>query len=438
MAVPGWNADTFQLPEKGLASIDYAKKTPDGSALTISSRDLVNGTLTFSSTPAQGTSTIEVGYTASTSFKNDVLQQPFYEFYNGDQNNRLFLYGKGNKAFYSGINYNGEPDPAYFPDMGVIKVGDDSESITGMIRYNSRLLCFKEHSTYSIEYGQLTLEDGSLTAAFYLTPVHRDIGNEAPGQVQLVLNNPISISRNIAYSWSGNKYGVMTADERQVKRISDRVYSTLSSLNSRRIHCFDDDVHSEYYIFDDSRNRAIVWNYAVDAWYFYTDIDMRFPIIFRNELYFAAAGIGVTRPSVCHLTEDVSYDEWQGDGERHAIDCYWESGSMSFNLDYQRKYSAMLWIGIQPALRSEVWATARTDRSGDMTEKLVGYGWATFEHVNFAKFNFSTSHRPKLRRLKIKAKKFVYYKLIFSTNTSTSTATVTAADIRVRFTGYAK
>lgn len=435
---PDGSATTFQLPEKGLASIDYAKKTTGGSAVTISSRDTANGTLTFSSAPAQGTNTIEVGYTATADFALDVLKQPYCEFYNGDQNNRIFLYGNGNKTFYSGINYDGEPDPSYFPGLNEIAVGEEGENITGLIRYNSRLLCFKETSTYSIQYGEQTLADGSATAVFYLTPVHRDIGNGAPGQVQLVMNHPISISRNIAYSWSGNSFGNMTADERQVKRISDRVYSTLGSLSSRTIKCFDDDVHSEYYIFDRLRNRAVVWNYAVDAWYSYTDIDMRFPIMFHNELYFASVGSGLFRPCICRFTTDVPYDEWYGDGKRHAIDCYWESGSMSFGKDYQRKYSAMLWIGIQPQLRAEIDVTTMTDRHGRATEKVVGHSWSTFNLANFASWSFNTSHRPKMRRLKIKAKKFVYYKLIFESNNATHTATVTAADIRVRYTGYAK
>ena len=40
--------------------------------------------------------------------------------------------------------------------------------------------------------------------------------------------------------------------------------------------------------------------------------------------------------------------------------------------------------------------------------------------------------------LKIKAKKFVFYKLVFRTSSADSTVTILAADIRVRFTGYAK
>ena len=46
--------------------------------------------------------------------------------------------------------------------------------------------------------------------------------------------------------------------------------------------------------------------------------------------------------------------------------------------------------------------------------------------------------KPQMKRLKIKAKKFVFYKLILSSNNENAAATVTSADIRVRYTGYAK
>lgn len=436
---PDGTASTFQLPESDLASIDYAKANSNGAQYAFTS-DTAAGTITFNNTPAQGVNTIEVCYTVP----QPVLPiddpgpnaQTCVELYNGDQNNRVFLYGRGNKAYYSGINYSGEPDATYFPDLNVISVGDAGDTITGMIRYNSRLLCFTEKSTYTIQYGQFTEADGNVIAAFYLTPVHKSVGNKKDAQVQLVMNSPVSIHEGIAYSWTGNSYGNMTADERQVKRISDRVYATLQSF--AEVECFDDNARSEYYIICKAQKKALVWNYAADAWYLYDGVYIDYPFTLSGDMYFASGNYweGET-PCVCRFAEDVPYDE-EADGTRAAIDCYWESGNMSFGADYQRKYSAMLWVGVKPAHHANVWATVKTDRSGEMTEKVIGHSWASFADANFAAWSFNTSHRPKLKRLKIKAKKFVYYKLIFFTNTNDSTATVTAADIRVRFTGYAK
>ena len=43
-----------------------------------------------------------------------------------------------------------------------------------------------------------------------------------------------------------------------------------------------------------------------------------------------------------------------------------------------------------------------------------------------------------MTRMKIKAKKFVYYKMIFRLEDAEETCTVLNADIRVRYTGYAR
>ena len=69
---------------------------------------------------------------------------------------------------------------------------------------------------------------------------------------------------------------------------------------------------------------------------------------------------------------------------------------------------------------------------------MVTSSLANFAHVNFSKWSFATNRKPQMSRLKIKAKKFVFYKLVFRTSAADSTATILAADIRVRFTGYAK
>jgi len=43
-----------------------------------------------------------------------------------------------------------------------------------------------------------------------------------------------------------------------------------------------------------------------------------------------------------------------------------------------------------------------------------------------------------MNRIKLKAKKFTYYKLILSNRSADTTATVVSADIRVREAGYVR
>ena len=269
----------------------------------------------------------------------------------------------------------------------------------------------------------ITLANGNVAAAFYVQPLNRSIGNEAPGQVQLVLNNPFTLFGQDVYEWrNGNRYGSgLSQDERQARRSSDRVYSTLHSFDTKHCVCFDDNYHQEYYICDPS-GKALVYGYAADAWYLYTDFPALAPFSFRNEMYYGAAD-----GKIYHVSGSYNYD--QRDGELSAIDCYWESGAMSFGAKNYRFDDAANVGGV---------VTVLTDKEASYAAKTVDYSLFDFEHIDFSDFTFSTNDKPQMRRLKIKAKKFVFYKLVMRTNTDNTSVTVTSADIRVRFMGYHK
>ena len=427
---PDGEKTVFHLPEKGLLSLDYVKDLSTGEAIAPSAytADTAAGTVTFAQAPAMGTNTMEIGWTMAESFRDQVLHMRWGELYAGSQDTRIFLYGDGsNRAIYSGLDYDGKPRADYFPDLNEVSVGDANTQITGMIRHYSRLSCFKSDSAWTIEYGAVTLADGAQTEAFYVTPVNRAIGNAAPGQVRLVLNSPRTLHGSDVYEWKNySAYSAnLTHDERQAKRISDRVYATLRQFDLKNCVCYDDNWAQEYYICHNGK--ALVHNYAADAWYAYEDFDAVCMANFRGELLY-----GTSDGRLMHFSTDYL----RNDGR--AIDAYWESGSMSFGQDYQRKYAAMLWVGVKPESSAEVTVTVQTDRSSSYTEKLVSSSLANFAHVNYAKWSFATNRKPQMSRLKIKAKKFVFYKLVFRTSAADSTVTILAADIRVRFTGYAK
>jgi len=108
---------------------------------------------------------------------------------------------------------------------------------------------------------------------------------------------------------------------------------------------------------------------------------------------------------------------------------------MNFGSDYMYKYSSMLWLGMKPESGGELNVTIETDKKSDYTESVVSRGMLNFTHINFADFSFKTDRRPQIERLKMKAKKLTYYKLIFTSASSVKTATATSVDIRVRYTG---
>lgn len=409
---------TFQLPETEIASIDYVKDLKTGEDLPASAYvyNLVAGTVTFSEAPMQSVNSYEIGYTMGTTYRNQVERMRFSELYSGTQDTRIFVYGDGsNMALYSGLDYDGTPRGDYFPDLNAVHVGDSNTPITSMIRHYSTLVCYKYSSAWSISYGVMALTDDSLAPAFYATPVNRTVGHEAPGQVRLVDNQPVTLSGGEVYQWRNSSYysSNLTQDERQAHRISDRIQKSIKEFTQFNCFCWDDNYSQEYYIC--CGDEALVWNYAADAWYKYEDFDAVCMTNFANELFY-----GTSDGKVMRLTYEVP------DNNSEPIEAYWESGALDFGQDYMRKYSAMLWMGIKPDDDTAVTVTVRTDRKNEYSEKMVASSKARVDG------------EPFLSRCKIKAKKFTFYTLIFKSDGAGEAPTLNCADIRVRFTGYQK
>lgn len=477
---------TYQLPEKGLQAIDYVKNLATNQYLvagTDYTTDLNAGTVTFAEPKGFAVNSYEIGWIYPTNYKDQVKAMRYAEKYAGTQDNRVLIYGDGtNHTFYSGLDYDGEERADYFPDLNVVDVGDANTPITGLIRHYSKMLALKTHEAFSIDYGVITLADSTLTPAFYSTPVNKIVGNQAPGQVQLVQAAPISLYEGGLYEWrNAAAYSAnISMDERQAKRISDRIYNTLRGMDFSKVHCYDDNYRYEYYIVDEYGN-ALVYNYRADAWYYYTGVDAYMVYSIASNVYIGTqsgkilllddtamgddgeSSISCTGATVnkitweTKITESGEY-EFVYDGEHWylgllrvelqdygitytgvpdegdkitvvylatvPIDCKWESGSMDFGAGYMRKYSALTWVGVKSDPNNSVNVTVQTDRS---TENTVVEVDPEFEN-----------NMPKVKRCKVKVKKFVYYKLKFLSNTDDTTSTVVDTEIKVRYTSQAK
>jgi hypothetical protein len=431
---PDGSHATFQLPETGLTSIDYVKVLATGNNMTLTTDYTVDtsaGTVMFTTPPTAGTDTLEVGYTASTNARATVEAMRYAEIFNGTTDNRVFIYGDGsNEAFYSGLDYNGIARADYFPDLNEIKFGDSGTPLTGLIRTYNRLMAFKDNAAFNVSYGPITLTDGNVTAGFYVTPVNKDLGNKALGQVCLVDNRPRTLDAGGIYEWSISN---IAGDQLNATRISQRVGTTLLTFDLSSTVTYYDKIHHEYYVLYDGK--AIVQNTENDTWYIYDGIDATCMIVYQDEVYF-----GLTNGYIVHFSRDYMSDNGAN------IVTYWESGSMDFDASFKRKYSANMWIGIKPEEHGFIRVTVQTDQQDDYSDEevLSNYtysdltGFFSFYNLDFTNWTFNISNKPQMVKLPIKVKKFTYYKLIFSSDSNSATATVTGADIRVRYTGLVR
>ena len=413
---PDGSGTVFQLPEKNLASIDKIINLANGANVTGYTADLVNGTVTFTGVPPRAVNSYEIQYSASSDFRSQVTGNLFSELYSGTTDTRVFLYGDGtNKTIYSGMDYDGVPRADYFPDQYEVLVGDANTPITSMIRHYGSLICYKPTECWSLQHGVVELATGDLTPSIYTTPVNKERGNEAFGQVRLVDNAPITVSGTELYRWGGvSRYSSgIGRDERNAQRISDRIQESIKEVDFKTCLMWDDNDHQEFYLIGDGM--ALVWNYAVDAWYRYENFDVKAICSFRGDLY-----VGSHDGKVRRLSDYVVGD----DGI--AFPAVWESGAMDFGASYSRKYSAALWVGLKPIKGTSVDVTVITDRKNTFHDKVV-----SSEKAKIA-------GQPFMVKVKIKAKKFVFYHLRLSVNKRMLPVTVTNVEVRVRMTSDAK
>lgn len=290
-------------------------------------------------------------------------------------------------------------------------------------------MIFKTDGAFSTQYSATTLVDGTVTAGFYVSPVNREIGNDAMGQVRSVYNFPRTMYAGNLYDWQTTTNG---RDERRAQVVSNRVTQTMHSADPKKVFTFDNEREQEYYVFlNDAAGTALVHRYQYenggDVWYKYTGISAVSAIRDGEDVYF-----GLSDGRVCQFTYDARSD----DGKN--IPCVWESGNMDFGADYQRKYSTILWVSIKPDSNARLNITARTDKRSNYTVKYVPMGLATFFPADFRHWSFITNRNPQIERVKLKVKKFAFYKLVLEVDDVAATTTVLGVDMRVRYTGFVK
>jgi hypothetical protein len=420
---PDGTSKDFKLPEKDVDEITAVEGTT--ATYTLNGAE---GKVTFNTAPTAGVNTVTVTYRKGEGELDQVRKMRFAEMFNGATDTRVFLYGDGtNKTIYSGTDLEtGQPSAEYFPDLYEAAIGDENTPITAMIRHYSRLMVFKTNSAWSMDYNVVTTAIGTITTAFYVTPVNRQFGNEAPGQVHLLENNPLTLDSDAVYQWKATtSSGNITSDNRNASRVSDRVKSTFSEFELPKVKTFNRRYENEYWFL--YGGKACILNYGNDTWYLYTNMPFMQMLEIDGQVYGFREDGGVV-----HVSRQYRNDDGQ------EIDAYAETGNMDFDKDWLLKYSPMIFVAIKPESNARVTVTVETNRRSDYPEKTVSAGIATFKNVDFAHFSFGTNRKPQVRRLKMKVKKATFYKLIFKSFSASATATVLEADVNLRYAGKVK
>lgn len=400
-------------------------------------------TFHFTSAPIKGVGNVEITYSTdpetAEAARMQILSCRLHEEYNGSTDTRLFVAGNGtNMCYYTGVTQDGEATAMYFPAMNEVAVDMSGSAITGLMRHYSKLLVFKNDGTHSISYEPVTLTDGNTIAGFFLRPMNKEFGNEILGQVQTVNNYPRTITKDGLYEWriTSSYY----KDERYAKRISDMVENSFRRADVQKIVTCDDDFKKNYYVFlNDADGTVLVNRYELnkgDCWCIYKSRmfrNIRFAMIHGGTMVFC------NETEAFRLEEDYVYDDAEvPGGEATQIAAVWESGFLSFGADFRRKYSSEIYLSVQPQSGSRIVVTAETDKREDYLEKVIENSTFQWSNATFTDWTFNTSDRPTINRVRLKVKKFIYYKLVFRIDKPGTQGTILGFDQKIRFASMAK
>ncbi len=438
---PDGSQKDFWLPEEAVGVkkvvIDNEEKENAGSFNAAAHK------FTFATAPVKGVGNVEITYTTDAATAEaerlKIVRMPLAENYNGSTDTRLFVAGDGtNICYYTGLPQSGELTTLYFPAMNEVAVDMSDSPIMAISRHYSKLLVFKPDGTYTITYEPVTLTDGSTIAGFFLRAANREFGCDVLGQVQTVDNYPRTLTRGGIYEWkiTSSYY----QDERYAKRVSDKVERTLRKADISKAVTCDDTAGKTYYVFlNDSEGTVLVSRYALDRediWCVYKGErfrNVKKAVTFSDRVVFAGA------EELFYFDEGLATDVAETrDGEAVPVEAEWESGFMAFGADFLKKYSSQIYVSLLPQSNSEVTVTAQTDRRTEYVEKVVSanvFGWP---NMNFVNWTFDVNDTPRIRRVRLKVKKFVYYRLVFRAGANGSKATVLGYDQQVRFGSMAK
>lgn len=410
----------FYLVEQNITSIDNV--IVDGVETSVT-KDLVNGTVTFATAPTQGVDNVDIYWSKTDTNRDLVLKNKYFQKYGLANDTRVFIYGNDeakNRIYFSDLA-NGVPSVEYFPGTNFLDVGSSNEYVTDISRQYDRLIISKEMETYYSTYEAITDSTGQSIITFPVYPLNSSHGMVAKGQGQLLDNYVTTIDSSIVM-WTNTN----TKDERNAEIISQRVQEWLNSKDLTKAITLDYQELKEYWLAVD--NEIMIYNYGNSTFYL-LEIPHKITslISYKGIIYF-----GTQDGKIMEFNEDTT----TYDGE--IIEAIWESGFYDFELEYKRKTMRILWITLKPYSNTSLVINYTSDRETGTDEKEISASYFSYVFLNYGDFTYNTNQVIKPYRIKLKAKKFAFLKLILSNKKEDEKVTINSIAIQKSYGGNVK
>lgn len=419
---PDGSSTTFQLAETNIDRVDKVWVEGELQETSKYTVDKEKGIVTFAGLE-KGFNTLEIQWTKGNGNRDAVLKCRAAMLFGGSNDTRVFIWGNPdtpNRTYYSELA-DGVPSAEYFPELYFNDVGSSEYAITDIVRQYDRQIIFKEneawYSYYNLEYDEL----GDKLVSFPLYPLNSVKGNVAFNQSRVIQNNPYTLMEGV-YEWISTN----VRDERNAVYKSKRVQPDLDNIDLSKCITCDYEQKWEYWICHD--NDVWIYNYRIDVWYRYKlGHKPTYFLVIDGDLYFGTQGT------------IMCFDDDRPTDEGITIDAYWEMNFYDFGAEWLRKYLNRIWISLKPEIKVSLDVEWETDRNINTTEiQTIEYNLFDYARLDYENWTYNTRYNPQPFRLKVKAKKFTYFKLILKNNSNMTSATVLSINLAARAGGESK
>ncbi len=418
-------ATEYFLPEQDITC--YANRIwINGTATNAWTYNGTLGRVTFTSPPTAGTDNVVIEYEKNNvpaTLAENITKNKYATKYGLADDTRVFLYGNSsakNRVYFSAITNNYQV-AEYFPATNFIDVGSSNTAVTDISRQYDRLIISKEDETYYATYDDITDTSGETIITFPMYPLNKSHGMVAKGQGQVLDNYVTTLDRYGIIQWVNTQ----SKDERNAKLISERVNEWLQSHDLTKAVTMDYQEQKEYWIGID--NEVLVYNYENSTFYL-----LNFPDNVRAL---------TTYKGVIYMGTDkavMKFDKVLTTYNGGTIDAEWQGGFYDFEAEHKRKTMRILWITVKPQEKTYMAVNYITDRNVGMNEREISSQTFAYQFWNYADFTYNANIQVKPYKIKLKAKKFAFLKLIIKNDKPDYKLIVDTISIQKAYGGFVK
>ncbi|MBS4173471.1 hypothetical protein [Bacillus sp. FJAT-49736] len=381
--------------------------------------DRALGKVTFTKAPDKGTNNVLIKAFKTYSFLPGRIKKcRFHTSFGGSNDTRIFV--SGNPEFPNEIWRSGLFDPTYFPENGNYIF---PSAVKGFAKQYDYLVVEHEYGKQMVEF-----EVGDVEASFPSRPINDQVGTIASNSIQLIENNPVSLSKNGVYRLIASN----VRDERNVEHISENIDAKL--LQEPNLEdAVSIDYNKKYWLA--LNGNVYIYDYSIGEWYIYDNIHASFFIERNRELYFGSSKEGI----LYRFKKPTELFPYNDDG--HFINAYWKSAKISFGIAERNKLIQKLFATMEPGMHTSCnfyyvndkvrfprnkdnlpdysnmhYAKSfYNDKIFDAKSEFINSArteWLDYADWNYSLFSYNTKEQPMVIAKKVKAKKVDYYQLV--------------------------